>query len=117
MFLIAKKTIETAMTKSRIWLIQSLILLIVGIVLLVVLYGFFVPKITAYTNAALAWSQNPTGNMPVPQAFGLDVSSMLVSGILGVAGAVLVFLGAVFLVILFIIKIVTSYTVKISIGI
>jgi hypothetical protein len=104
------------MTKTRIWLIQSLVLLIVGVVLLVVLYGFFVPKITAYTNAVSAWSQNPSGNMPVPQAFGLDVSSMLVSGILGVAGAVLVFLGAVFLVILFVIKIITSYTVKISIG-
>ncbi len=99
------------MTKTRMWLIQSIALLVVGIVLLTFVQAVYVPKITAYTNAIV------TGSVPSMEMFGLDVTTLLISTVLSIVGAILVLLGAVLLVILFVLKVIMSHTIKISVNI
>jgi hypothetical protein len=101
------------MTKTRIWLIQSIVLLIVGVVFLAVVQVVYMPKINAYTNATKAFIQNHTGEPPTPQTYGLDVSAMLVSGILNLAGIILTLLGSVFLVLTLAAKIISQSKTKV----
>lgn len=95
--------------KEKKWLIQSIILLVVGIVLEAIVWVVYVPRVVAFQEAVNAWmksSLNSTHGSPYPTfppaAFGLDTTASIISLVLSGAGSILIFLGSAFIVILII---------------
>ena len=88
----------------------------VGTVLLIADYATYIPRFEAYKNALMAWAQNPIGSTPVPMiAFGLDSTSVIISGILCLVGVILIFVGVTFLVIALFVRIMEKTRVQVSI--
>jgi len=85
------------------WLIASILLIAVGSILLVANQVFLVSKLDAFTNASLAWSKNQTlSPSPNPQTYGVTQSTGIISSLLGFAGEVFVFAGALSIFLVFI---------------
>ncbi len=65
------------------------------------------PRFIALQEAFRAFAENhAVGPPPNPEAYGLDVTSLYISMILGNAGYIFVFIGAAYLIIAFIGKII-----------
>jgi hypothetical protein len=88
----------------------SIALIVFGVVMLVILQVLYVPKIEAFRNDSLNYSQNwpnhTHGNPPTPEDYGLDFNTLLLIIALGNIAYVLLILGAAFLVVLLIAKLV-----------
>jgi hypothetical protein len=84
----------------------SIAFIVVGVVLLVILQAFYMPKAEAYMNDVLNYTENWPNNthtaLPIPEDYGLDHNTFLLITILGNIAYVLLFLGAAFLVIIMI---------------
>ena len=91
------------------WLIVSILLIAVGIILLVANQVFLVSKLDAFANASLAWFKNQTlSPSPNPQTYGVNQSTGIISSLLGFAGEVFVFAGALSILLVFINRIFKS---------
>ena len=96
--------------KDNHWLMKGLILVIAGIVLMVVNQILFVSKFVALGEERLAWAK--TTPMPSPnsfpslEAYGLSQTSLYIMSALGMVALILVFVGAVYIVVPFIAKII-----------
>lgn len=86
----------------------SLILIVVGIAILAIIQVVYVPRVTAFRDDALNYTRNSTHTEPLPtlEEYGLDNNTMLLVTILGNAANVLVFIGAAYLVILLVARLV-----------
>jgi hypothetical protein len=88
----------------------SIALIVAGVALLVVLQVLYVPKIEALQRDSLNYTQNwpnhTHGNPPMPADYGLDVNTMFLIIALGNIAYVLLILGASFLVVLLIARLV-----------
>ena len=67
----------------------------------------YVPRYIALGQAFRAFAENHgVGSPPSPETYGLNVTSLYISGILGSVGFFFVFIGATYVIILFIAKII-----------
>lgn len=88
------------------WTKFSILIIIVGVVLLTINQIVYVPRFMALEHAYEAWVENNTSTAPPsPETFGLDLTSVYISGALGWLGSLFVFVGALYLVILLVAKI------------
>jgi hypothetical protein len=96
-----------ASTKPNRWLRVSVILIVVGCIFLVINQVVYVSRFIAFGKAFEAVAKNHgVGSPPTPEAYGLDVTSLYISSILGTAGFIFVFIGATYVILLFIGKII-----------
>lgn len=95
------------MLNTKTLFIQSLILIAAGTILLTVNWVIFAPKFIALQHDIQAWANNTTHPSPVPspEAYGLSLTTIILSNILGGSGVLLLFLGIAFLVIVVLVKI------------
>jgi|GEM_PF-4215499 hypothetical protein len=88
----------------------AIALLVAGVAILVILQVIYIPKVEAYQHAALNYSRNwPSNNQtkpPMPIDYGLDSNAIILIGVLDTAGVILVFVGAAYLVVLLVAKLV-----------
>jgi hypothetical protein len=88
------------------WIKLSILLIIVGVILVAINQIFYVPRFLAFSHALSNWSKNETSTaQPSLETFGLNVTSMIIYSALGWLGSLLIFAGALYLVILLIAKI------------
>jgi hypothetical protein len=92
------------------WLKISLLLVTIGFVLLVVYWTVYLPKLTAYQHAILAWGTGANHSVPPPSPllFGLDASTWIIINTLGIASSLLLFLGFGYIVLYLITKVLKS---------
>ena len=88
----------------------SILLIAIGIVLMAVYWTVYLPKLTAYQNAIIAWgeSANHSAPPPSPQIFGLNATTQIISNLLGAVSSILLFLGFGYLALYLIIRVLRS---------
>jgi uncharacterized membrane protein YesL len=85
------------------WIIATILTVVLGSAFIITNYVVYVPKLNAFSQAGQKWVKNPTSTSPPsPESFGLTLTSILVSSILGWIGSALIFIGILCLAILLI---------------
>ena len=92
------------------WLKISSLLIFIGIVLVVVYWSVYLPKLAAYQQAINVWSTSGNHSIPPPspQSFGLDGTTWIISSILRTVSGLLLFLGFGYFALYLIIRILRS---------
>ncbi len=82
-------------------------LLALGITFYIVDLAVFIPRISAFQHASLDWAHNHTSTQPPnPADFGVGTNTFIISTLLAYASGASLLLGAAYLVILLIAKII-----------
>ena len=85
----------------------GLILITIGLIILATSYVVYSPKITAFQNDTMSWLENrSTDPAPTLEDYGLNVTTLPIIGVLNTIAELLIFIGAAYLVILLVAKIV-----------
>lgn len=85
-------------------LISIALLLSVGIAFMVANWLIFVPMFEAFQTAGLNWVETPHASPPVPDAYGITWSNVIMSYFLSWGGFVLITLGIVYILLAFVRK-------------
>jgi hypothetical protein len=92
-------------TKMDRWTKFIILIIILGVILVAINQIFYVPRFLALSHALSNWSKNETSTAPPSlETFGLSLTSVYISNALGWLGSLLIFAGALYLVILLITK-------------
>ena len=82
------------------WLKIALVLVVLAIVFYLINLVVYVPRVSAFHDATVSWAEEHNkGAPPNPMAYGIDSTSIIIMGVLGLASSVMLLIGGSYMVI------------------